>query len=866
MREEELVPWDTQDPNQQWQPPCSLWRHLPEHNDLLFDDLTKTSALDVALLTEARITIVRHHKYIASMLGWKGFSGVSAIVIPFFEPGALHPYGFRFKPLKPRQRKNGDKIKYEQPSNTGIFVYFTPRASLDGYADVARTLVWVEGEKKALAAEQAGLVPIGLTGVANWHDKPAKDAHEGTKIHALAVKHCVIAGRRHVICFDADARTKPQVMAEAQKLAGALIAAGAAEVLFCCPPDMNAKGLDDYLAAHGVDAVRELIATAGPIEVVEPKTAAARVRDYFPGAPSVGDLLVPDGFSFRKGTLCKLEMVKGEDGWAEEEVPFFPSAVFITRSFADLETGIRSAEVTFRDTSGAWRSCILPRALLGGRALSDALRAVGADVDMLNNGKLVEWLSGFERFNGDKLNLEWLAERAGWFELHGEWHFVCGSDLRFERCSDVIHRSEVHERAFAALGAREGASVVQHTAALKLAWEASDDCALLIAGALAAPLLKILGVANFALHLCGDTSRGKTSMLRIAASIYGDPRSQQWVAPWLGTLTATELRAQFYCDLPLCFDESGTVDPEFIARAVYMLANGEGRPRATKDIHMRPTAQWRTVVLSTGEVELANEDAMGGQQVRVISVPIMGFGKLDASGVDDLRDACADNAGTVGEVWLRALAGCDEEDRALRRARYRALLAELRAIAGGNSTLTRTAMSFAAMALAADGAQCELGFGSSQTIIEIFRERCASSSGVRPMHERVVEALNDWVTSNPRTFPVTTLHSNGLRTAAVHDAPRINGFRLEDSGDVAFVGDALRSELERRRIPWTPAVQQQLHQLGRLRREGRHFAKRVRINGGQARFYVFQLVEGETTPLWPGPLGGLSESNKKTYS
>jgi hypothetical protein len=839
--------------------------------DPLFDDLTVASALEVALLNEARITIVRHHKYIAKMLGWKGFSGEAAIVFPMFEPGALHPYGFRFKPQAPRLRKRGDKfdkIKYEQPADTGIFVYFTPRASRDGgYMNLERPLVWVEGEKKALAAEQCGFVPLGLTGVDNWHDKPAKAAHEGTKLHAMAVKHCAIAGRRHIICFDADARDKPQVMSAAQRLAGALLAAGAREVLFCCPPDMNAKGLDDYLAAHGPDAVRALIASAGPIEATEPKQASLRVRDCFDkSCPLRPALLVPDGYSFNRNALCKVEMVKGDDGWAEEEVPYFPSCIVITRRFMDLETRDQSAEVTFRDPDGTWRNCILTRDKTGNRTLSDALRLQGARVTMLNNGKLTEWLDEFEAFNASALKLEWLAERAGWFELNGEWHFVCGSDLRFESCSDVIHRSDTHERAFAALGMREGARLADHLAALKRAWEASDDCALMIAGALAAPLLKALGAANFALHLCGDTSRGKTSMLRIAASIYGDPRNQQWVAPWLGTLTATELRAQFYCDLPLCFDESGTVDPEFMARAVYMLVNGEGRPRGTKELHMRPTAQWRTVVLSTGEVELASEDAMGGQQVRVISVPITGFGTLDAAGVDDLRDACADNAGAVGELWLRALTEGNEDDRAEWRADYRTLLAELRAIAGGNSTLARTAMSFAVMALAAQGARSEFGLGSSQTIVDIFRKRCETSNGVRPMHERVVDALNEWVMSNPRTFPITTKQLNGMRTAAVHDGVVVNGYRLEDTGLVAFAPRKLREELARCGLPWTKAVCDQLVDLGRLKREKNDVETRLRVNGRRERLYQLQLAEGGTGDPWVGQDTRPSESDPKSYS
>jgi hypothetical protein len=79
--------------------------------------------------------------------------------------------------------------------------------------------------------------------------------------------------------------------------------------------------------------------------------------------------------------------------------------------------------------------------------------------------------------------------------------------------------------------------------------------------------------------------------------------------------------------LPL--DELGQLNAEVAASLSYMLGNGLGKGRAGRNGETRPSAEWRTAFLSTGEVGIAtkieeagrNRKAKAGSLVRLIDVP-----------------------------------------------------------------------------------------------------------------------------------------------------------------------------------------------------------------------------------------------------
>src|SRR5262249_25815422 len=98
--------------------------------------------------------------------------------------------------------------------------------------------------------------------------------------------------------------------------------------------------------------------------------------------------------------------------------------------------------------------------------------------------------------------------------------------------------------------------------------------------------------------------------------------------------------AEAHCDLPLCLDELSLVSGEDAARVAYQLASGIGRTRALKSGMTAPRLEWRSLVISSGEMSLADKVVeartsrrhMPGQAVRFIDLAAdagTGFGAFD---------------------------------------------------------------------------------------------------------------------------------------------------------------------------------------------------------------------------------------------
>lgn len=142
--------------------------------------------------------------------------------------------------------------------------------------------------------------------------------------------------------------------------------------------------------------------------------------------------------------------------------------------------------------------------------------------------------------------------------------------------------------------------------------------------AFAAPLLAPLAVENGGFHIFGPSSCGKSTALRVAASVYGGP---DYITTWRATDNGLEGTAAAHNDTLLIMDEMGQVSPNIVGDVVYMLANGEGKSRADRRGNARRTKRWRIAILSSGEIDLdehllaAGRQAKAGQEVRLIGIP-----------------------------------------------------------------------------------------------------------------------------------------------------------------------------------------------------------------------------------------------------
>jgi putative DNA primase/helicase len=154
--------------------------------------------------------------------------------------------------------------------------------------------------------------------------------------------------------------------------------------------------------------------------------------------------------------------------------------------------------------------------------------------------------------------------------------------------------------------------------------EGNTRLAFVISMAFAAPLLYLLQEESGGIHFIGPSSIGKTTLLQVACSVWGDPERLQ---RWRATCNGLEAIAASHNDSLLCLDEMGQADPREIGEIAYMLANGSGKNRCMQDGSIRKKANWRLLFLSTGELGLSDhvnqsgKTIRAGQEVRLLDIP-----------------------------------------------------------------------------------------------------------------------------------------------------------------------------------------------------------------------------------------------------
>ena len=186
--------------------------------------------------------------------------------------------------------------------------------------------------------------------------------------------------------------------------------------------------------------------------------------------------------------------------------------------------------------------------------------------------------------------------------------------------------------------------------------------------AFSGPLLARLGMHGGGLHFRGASSSGKTTLLNIAASVWGDRRL---ITPWRATSNGLEAIASTLNDMLLPLDEIAEIQPRHLHDAIYMLANGTGKARMTKDVILADQARWRLALISSGEISIeeklkeARLDAMAGHEMRLIDIEADSrtYGAFDnlhgiataAAFADAMQRRARKYHGAVGRAYVERL-------------------------------------------------------------------------------------------------------------------------------------------------------------------------------------------------------------------
>ena len=175
------------------------------------------------------------------------------------------------------------------------------------------------------------------------------------------------------------------------------------------------------------------------------------------------------------------------------------------------------------------------------------------------------------------------------------------------------------------------------------------------------PFLEILNINNFTIDLAGNSSKGKTTTLKLAASVWGNPdaTADSIVNTWATTVTSVERTAEIMNSMPIFLDDTklaGNVKDNkqtasaLISNVLYAIASGRGKSRG-KLVGIDHTSSFKTILFSTGEgpaTSLTDNEGAKGRTVSLLGNPFVKDDMDMSRFVSNIEDGFKSNYGHAG--------------------------------------------------------------------------------------------------------------------------------------------------------------------------------------------------------------------------
>jgi hypothetical protein len=384
------------------------------------------------------------------------------------------------------------------------------------------------------------------------------------------------------------------------------------------------------------------------------------ILDAIPDAPHAVNHIVPMGYSIQNengAQRCLFKMT--EDG----RKAFCDNPVLITGWVSNRTTGNKGLELSWR-SRGKWRRVVRDRSILLDKGkIIGAIADTGFPIADPNKKMMVEYLVAYQQQNIAHIRTKHISEQMGW--QRGDTFLAgptaIGGDIEFNSADagemqlvDAVHKEGDFDKWKGAI------SKITKFPRVAFALYAS----------FVPPLLNILKSSSFGIDWSYQTSSGKTTTLRVAASVWGSPderSGQSYIRSWGGTSFGIERLASVYNGLPLLLDDSKRArsyqGKSVIGPTLYTIVNGIADVRATR-YGLKHTRYWRTVLLSTGESRLIDATKDGGTAARCLCLWGQPFGETTKSTgqiIRDLNRILIRNYGHAGPKFVEWLIEHKEE-------------------------------------------------------------------------------------------------------------------------------------------------------------------------------------------------------------
>jgi putative DNA primase/helicase len=321
-----------------------------------------------------------------------------------------------------------------------------------------------------------------------------------------------------------------------------------------------------------------------------------------------------------------------------------------------------------KDPLGQWKEWAMPNYLLKGRGeeIRGELLSMGARIAPDSTRYLHQWLSQFHSDNHVRAvsTIGWYVGQEGLSFVFPKKVFGSGN-VRFQ--SEYSTHEDFSQKGSLDEWKAQVATLCKKNPILLLA----------VSSSFVGPLLKLAKlneIGGFGIHLMGDSSRGKTTALQAATSVWGSP---SFMRTWRATANGLEAISAGRNDTFLSLDECGESDPREIGRVIYAIANGLGKQRANKSGFIRESQRWRICVLSSGECSITTHmqesgiRIKAGQEARMLDIPATNqkYGAFDylhensdpRAFADLLKQSTSAQYGHAGQLFIEKLILSDQD-------------------------------------------------------------------------------------------------------------------------------------------------------------------------------------------------------------
>lgn len=324
-------------------------------------------------------------------------------------------------------------------------------------------------------------------------------------------------------------------------------------------------------------------------------------------------LRMPASYEMSARGVFKLRNVNGQ----MERKRICSAPMFMVGRALDEQSGVASRQVVWLGPD-RWHSRIVPRSrCVTIRGLNELI-----DYDAPLNGdnlmQMSKFLAAFDTANAQQMHAVRNTGQMGWQAdgsfLVGHDHF--GGSVNAPLLVSPPEGMESMPTGWEASGTWEGwldaVRIVQDQPLAMIA----------LAASIASPLLHIVNHPGFTIDFAGETTGGKTTCLRLAASVWGKPSDTfpSAMYSWASSQVWIERANGFVNSLPLCLDDTKKArNPKIPRDVAFEHHNGQGRGRGTIS-GTQSTVHWRNIIISTGEAGIVDHHTDGGLRARVITV------------------------------------------------------------------------------------------------------------------------------------------------------------------------------------------------------------------------------------------------------